>query len=209
MSNGDSSRRHIVDDTDRSELPGPRTGGGPISIDAEPIVAAFNRHGVRYVAIGAFAALQQGAVLPPTKDIDFTPWAGEDNLERLSAALPDLGARIRTQAVSGGLSSNYHVGLLARSEIWNLVCPYGEFDLSFRPDGTDGYEDLVRDARMTRIGEQDLPVASLDDIMRSKRAAGRPKDLRVLPVLSEALDREQQQYESCWPRRPPAAPAQP
>jgi hypothetical protein len=46
-------------------------------------VAAFNRCGVRYVTIGAFAALQQGAIIPPTQDMDFTPAAARENLERL------------------------------------------------------------------------------------------------------------------------------
>lgn len=171
------------------------------SLDAEPIVAAFNRHGVRYVTIGAFAALQQGVIMPPTQDIDFTPAAERKNLERLSAALRDLGARIRTDAVSGGLAFNHDAESLARSGVWNLVCPYGEFDLSFRPSGTDGYDDLVRDARTVRVGDQDLPVASLGDIIRSKQAAARPKDLRALPMLYEALDREQGHNEPKWPKR--------
>ncbi len=101
-------------------------------------MAAFNRHGVRYVSIGAFAALQQGAILPPTHDIDFTPAAGRANLDRLSAALRDLGARIRTHAVSGGLEFDHNGESLARAGIWNLVCSYGEFDLSFRPSGWSG-----------------------------------------------------------------------
>lgn len=69
-------------------------------------MAAFNRHGVRYVTIGAFAALQQEAIMPPTQDIDVTPAAERDGLERLSAVLRELGARIRTDAVSGGLPFN-------------------------------------------------------------------------------------------------------
>jgi hypothetical protein len=163
-------------------------------------VAAFNRCGVRYVTIGAFAALQQGAIIPPTQDIDFTPAAERENLERLSAALGDLGARIRTDAVSGGLPFNHDAESLARSGIWNLVCPFGEFDLSFRPSGTDGYDDLVRDARTVRVGDQDLPVASLGDIIRSKQAAARPKDLRALPMLYEAFDREQRHNEPLGPK---------
>lgn len=84
---------------------------------------------------------------------------------------------------------------LARSQIWNLVCRHGEFDLSFRPSGTDGYHDLAREAITVRVGHEDLPVASLADIIRSKQAAGRPKDIRVLPVLYDALERQQLRLE--------------
>lgn len=101
----------------------------------------------------------------------------------------DLGARIRTDAVSGGLAFSHDADSLARSQIWNLTCPFGDFDLSFRPSGTDGFDDLARAARSVRLGDQELPIASLADIIRSKQAAGRPKDILVLPVLYDALDR--------------------
>ena len=183
--------------------PGEVSGAGDAPrLDAERIVEAFNRHQVRYVTIGAFAAQQQGALLPPTQDIDFTPAAGRANLRRLSAALDELGARVRTADVPGGLAFNHDAESLARSEIWNLVCAHGEFDLSFRPSGTDGYDDLIRDARMGKVGDQDLPVASLSDIARSKLAAGRPKDMRALPTLYEAMDRQDRLLR---PPEPPSA----
>jgi hypothetical protein len=52
-------------------------------------VAALNRNQVRYVVIGAFAAIAQQAPIPATRDIDFTPDAGQENLARLSLALTD------------------------------------------------------------------------------------------------------------------------
>ncbi|MDQ6616076.1 MAG: hypothetical protein M3083_15405 [Actinomycetota bacterium] len=70
------------------------------------------------------------------------------------------------------------------------MCAHGEFDLSFRPGGTGGYDDLIRAARMGKVGGQDLPVASLSDVIRSTAAAGRPTDIRALPTLYEAMDRQ-------------------
>jgi hypothetical protein len=73
---------------------------------------------------------------------------------------------------------------LAASSVWNLICPYGEFDISFVPSGiAGGYEELAVRAHRMRVDAIDVMVADLSDVIRSKEAAGRPKDLQVLPIL--------------------------
>jgi hypothetical protein len=37
------------------------------------------------------------------------------------------------------------------------------------------------------VGDERLLVADLADVIRSKRAAGRPKDRAVLPILRDTL----------------------
>ena len=74
-----------------------------------------------------------------------------------------------------------------RSDL-NLVTDFGRFDVTRMPAGTEGYEDLRRDAVMVRLWDLDVPVASLADVIRSKQAAGRPKDLQFLPPLRRLLD---------------------
>ena len=64
--------------------------------DPLEIVQGFNRFGVEYVVIGGYAGELHAAAVPPTRDIDFTPRVTQENLGRLSQALTDLGARIRT-----------------------------------------------------------------------------------------------------------------
>jgi hypothetical protein len=46
-----------------------------------------------------------------------------------------------------------------------------------------GYEELARKAHTLRVDNVDLLVADISDIIRSKEAAGRPKDLQILPIL--------------------------
>lgn len=157
---------------------------GEPELDAAAIVAALNRHQVRYVVIGAFAAIAQQAPIPATRDIDLTPDTGQENLARLSLALTELGARIRTEGVPEGLPFSHDATSLAAAEMWNLICPDGEFDISFHPSGfADGYAQLATNAHRLRVGEVDVVVADLADVIRSKESAGRPKDLRVLPLL--------------------------
>jgi hypothetical protein len=156
-------------------------------LDAAAIVAVLNRHQVRYVIIGAFAAIAQQAPIPATRDIDLTPEASQENLTRLSLALTELGARIRTEAVPEGLFSHDAMSLAA-ADTWNLICADGEFDISFRPSGFEGgYAQLAVNAHRLRVGEVAVVVADLADVIRSKESAGRPKDLRVLPLLYRHL----------------------
>jgi hypothetical protein len=153
-------------------------------VDAAAIVQVLNRHRVRYIVIGAFAAIAQRAPIPATRDIDLTPDVASDNLARLSEALRDLNARIRTEAAPEGLPFDHNGASLGRAAAWNLVCPYGEFDLSFRPTGfSNGYRQLARRAHRVRVEGIEVSIAHLDDIIASKEAAGRPKDLQVLPIL--------------------------
>jgi len=157
-------------------------------LDAAGIAAVLNRHGVRYVIIGAFAAIAQQAPIPPTRDIDLTPEPSSKNLDRLSAALKELDARIRTDAVPEGLPFDHDAASLSRAAMWNLVCPLGEFDISFSPAGFErGYRDLAPRSHLLRVADVEVRVADLADVIRSKEAAGRPKDLRVLPILYRHL----------------------
>ena len=82
--------------------------------------------------------------------------------------------------------------LLSRAEIWNLATDAGDLDITTRPAGTDGYEDLRRGAhRQPLANGLHVEIAALEDIIRSKTAAGRAKDLATLPQLRAALERRQ------------------
>ncbi|MEO8528681.1 MAG: hypothetical protein ABI435_06360 [Pseudolysinimonas sp.] len=152
----------------------------------EPILAALRKHEVDYVLIGGLAGTHWGSPFI-TYDIDITPERTRENLNRLSSALTDLGARIRTAAEPEGLPFAHTGASLADAGVWNLRTPYGDLDISFVPNGTTGFDDLTRDATLDRIEGVEVRVASLADIIRSKQAANRPKDQRVLPTLREIL----------------------
>jgi hypothetical protein len=165
----------------------------PPQLDVAAIVDVLNRHRVKYVVIGGVAgaawALSEGVDLLPTEDIDVTPEAGRANLQRLSAALKELDARVRSDAVPSGLPFDHDGESLAKGQTWNLICRHGPIDISIRPSGTGGYDDLADRARVVAVQGIDTPLADLADIIRSKRAADRPKDRLTLPGLEEALRR--------------------
>jgi hypothetical protein len=178
MASGESSGSHVVGDGS--------IGSG--DLDAVAIVSVMNGHRVEYVVIGAFAAIAQQAPIAPTRDIDFTPEDSTENLGRLSDVLRELDARIRTGADDGGVPFDHDARSLRRADMWNLICRYGEFDISFRPAGFDtGYAALIGRAHRVLVDGVEIVVADLGDVIRSKELAGRPKDLRVLPALYRHL----------------------
>jgi hypothetical protein len=153
----------------------------------ERILEALQRHGVRYVVIGAVAAIAQGSPLP-TEDIDVTPARDLANLERLAAALLDIDARLRVPDKPEGMPLPFDATYLAGNEIRNLTTPHGDLDLIFVPAGTEGYDDLKRDAILVDFGEVQAPMASLVDVIRSKQASSRAKDHAQLPALRQTLE---------------------
>jgi hypothetical protein len=159
----------------------------PPGFEPQRILDALSRHSVRYVLIGGFAAVIHGSPYVTT-DVDVVPDTTRENLDRLSAALREMHARVWTSGEPGGFEFHHDGESLARANVCNLVTDHGRLDLTLRPSGTTGFEDLARDAVHLTILGADVDVASLADVVRSKEAAGREKDRLVLPVLRRILE---------------------
>jgi len=160
----------------------------PVNFNGTAIVEVLARHGVDYVLIGGFAAVAQGSPIPTT-DIDIVPARDRDNYERLSAALKELDAKVRANDIDP-LPFSHDADSLAAVRVWNLTTKFGDLDVTVEPSGTQGYDDLRRDAVVLELRGTPVTLASLADIIRSKEAAGRDKDRRALPVLRELLARQ-------------------
>ncbi len=69
-------------------------------------------------------------------------------------------------------------------QLLNLRTDAGDLDLTFVPAGfPDGYDGLLPGAYVRSIGGITVRVAGLDDVIKSKTAAARAKDLDALPEL--------------------------
>ena len=145
------------------------------AFDPARLIRVLNRHKVRFVLIGALAARLHG--FPRlTADADIVPADDRANLERLAGALKELHAKVYTESVPEGLAFDRSAAALARAQLWNLVTDAGRLDIVFTPAGTKGYHDLTKDAEQFEAFGVRFFAASLDDIIRSKEAAGRGKD---------------------------------
>lgn len=161
----------------------------------ELILEVLDRHQVQYVVIGG-AACQSRGWGGLTADVDVTPSQETDNLTRLAAALTELGARFRVDPERypdgfmppGGMDAYTFRGQVSIA----LTTPHGQLDVCLIPDGfPNGYEDLLAQAELIPVAQttRSAAVAHAQDILTSKTAAGRQKDLDVLPDLRAAFEK--------------------
>src|SRR4051812_36880950 len=157
--------------------------------DFEPdrIMQALAKHGVNCIFIGGVAAYLPRAPISP-QDVDNRPEAKADKLAPVSEGLKALDAKVR--AGDEAFAFGHDADSIAAAKIWNLTTKYGDLDITFTPSGTQGYDDLKRDAIDVTIRGTTVKLAALVDIVRSKEAAGRDKDRRALPILRELVDRQ-------------------
>jgi hypothetical protein len=144
----------------------------------------LHRHGVRYVLIGGVAARLHGSPLQ-TQDMDVTPDPAGSNLERLVAALKELGAQFRVAGQEEGVVVPLHPAWFHSLTSATFITRAGLLDVVLRPDGLAGYDSIASAGVDFEVYGIPVRVAALRDIVRSKEAANREKDRAALPVLRQ------------------------
>ena len=156
---------------------------------ADRILRALLDAHVEFVLIGGLAAQVHGSP-SLTGDVDICHSLQGENLERLATALAELHASRRM--MPAGVHAPVDAHALRAGDVFTLSTTFGDLDALAHPDPGLSYEALKAGAiSVTFLGVPVL-VASLDDLMAMKRAAGRPKDrieLEILGALREEIDR--------------------
>jgi hypothetical protein len=159
----------------------------PPVLRPQAILRVLERHRVAYLVIGGIGARLWGSPRN-TDDLDICAAQSGANKKRLAAALGELGARFRPPGLEQGYAPPGGWDERSFEAMVNIAftTDLGWLDIWFIPDGTEGYDDLVRAASRVDLGEGiTVAVADLQDIIRSKIAAGRNKDLAALDHLRE------------------------
>jgi hypothetical protein len=149
-------------------------------MNAGPLLVEIGRRlheaGLDAVLIGNAAAALQGAPVT-TVDFDFLFRKTPRNLTRL-------------KALARGLRATILRPFYPASDLYRVVRDDDGLQLDFMATihGLRSFEGVRDRATSIELGGVTIRVATLADIIKSKRAAGRPRDLAVLEVLETALE---------------------
>jgi hypothetical protein len=124
-------------------------------------------------------------------DLDLMPGPDPKNLTRLAAALDELEAQ---PAEANFEKAEVPVSDPERLAIAAIVPPlltrHGQVHILKEPKGARVFDEVRKSALVVEVAGVDVAIVSLDDLIRMKKAAGRPIDLEDVAALSEAENRE-------------------
>lgn len=151
----------------------------------EEIVWRLATQEVEFVVVGGLSAVLHGAPIV-TQDIDICFRRTPANIAKLVAALSPLQPRLRD--FPPDLPFFFDERTLQLGTNFTFAIGDEALDLLTEMSAIGGYEQVVADAEIMQIGAVTARVLSLSKLIATKQAAGRPKDLAVLPILQATLE---------------------
>src|SRR5258708_11088961 len=137
----------------------------------QDVFASLNRHNVRYLIIGAIAAVLYG-VPRATFDLDILIEASSENVDRLLKAFLAAGLRTAALTTAAEILANEITVFKDRVRI----------DVQTSTAGLVFADAWTRRTMMAYHGET-FPVVCRADLIAAKRATGRPVDLEDVRLL--------------------------
>jgi hypothetical protein len=148
-------------------------------------VQALVDEGVDFVIIGGWSAILHGSS-SVTNDLDICYARSPDNLKRVVAALTSFHPRLRD--LPQNLPFVWDPATLRNAAILTLSTDLGAIDLLADVSGLGGFEEVKANSLLLQAFDREVWTLNLPALIRAKRAAGRPKDLQVLPELEGLLE---------------------
>lgn len=141
--------------------------------EVERLLGPLIAHGVDFVLIGGQAGISHGSSYP-SYDLDVLYARGRDNVERLVAALEEIGVRLRGAPMD--LPFVLDAKTIESGANFTFVTPYGDLDVLADAAGMPSYDELKLAAVDREVFGHVVKIASIDHLIAMKRAAGRTKD---------------------------------
>ncbi len=141
--------------------------------------------GVEFIIVGGAAATAHGSSRL-TQDLDIVYRRTPANISRLATALASHSPYLR--GAPPGLPFRFDSSTILNGLNFTLTTALGDLDLLGEIAGGGVYEDLHQGAIKIHLFGIDCLCLGLEQLIRVKRAAGRPKDLEVLAELEAILE---------------------
>ena len=138
---------------------------------------------VEFVIVGGVAIIAHG-VPYATFDLDFCYRRTLENLKRIVSALAPFNPRLR--GFPKDLAFVWDERTLLNGTNFTLETMLGDIDLLGEVAGVGSFTEVFECSENLKLFDYEVRVLTLDALIKAKKAAGRPKDLDVLPQL-EAL----------------------
>jgi predicted nucleotidyltransferase len=146
----------------------------------EHMLRRLTAAGVDFVVVGGIAMMLLGSARL-TRDLDICISPDPDNLEALGGVLVELEARLR--GVDEEVRFVPDAATLRNVQLLTLTTSKGWLDVHRKLEGAPRYETLRRNAERYDIGGFSVSVASPDDMIAMKGAAGRLIDMADIEEL--------------------------
>ncbi len=143
-------------------------------LDVDHMLRALTAAGVDFVVIGGIALVLSGSARL-TRDLDIVFASDAGNLQALGRVLVGLEAKLRE--IDDEVPFVPDDRTLGNVQLLTLTTPAGWLDVHRSVTGMPSYDALRRHAERISLGDFSVLVASPDDMIAMKRAAGRPQDL--------------------------------
>lgn len=145
---------------------------------------------VEFVVVGGISAVLHGAPIT-TVDLDVCYRRTPANISRLVAALAPLCPKPR--GFPPDLPFVFDERTLQLGTNFTLEIGVESLDLLGEMSAIGGYEDIIGRVTELEVAGTRVKVLPLEDLIATKQAAGRPKDLAVLPTLKATLELHRKQ----------------
>lgn len=152
-------------------------------VEFEPALKSLSAEKVDFVVVGglAISAHSTGYI---TTDLDFCYLRTKENLKKIVAALASFKPRFRNYPEN--LPFIWDERTLRKGTNFTLVTDIGDIDLLGEVAGIGDYEAVKKESVAETLYDCEVRILTIEGLIKAKRAAGRTKDLLVLPEL-EAL----------------------
>lgn len=149
------------------------------------LIRALAREKAEFIIVGGVAATAHGAART-TLDLDVVYARPQENIEAIVRALAPLDPYPR--GAPPGLPFRFDVETLKHGLNFTLTTSLGDIDLLGEIIGGGTYEKLARGSVEIEVFGERCRCIGLEDLIRAKRAAGRPKDLEAIAELEMLLE---------------------